>query len=393
MRKKSFLVILASCILAQAQIPLQAYGAEQFDFVLYKSLASAKAKENLLYSPYSVSSALTMTYTGANGETKEAMAQVLNLDSKHDEKTKQSARETIDSLQKLDNGTVLEIANTLFANKNIVFSKPFLSDNEKYFYAGTNVTDFSSPDAVNEINDWVKNKTHNRISKILDRVSGDAILYLINAIYFKGSWQNQFKREETKKEKFHGADGKEIDAMMMSMNRNYSYAENQDFQAIYLPYKDNRLGMFVFLPLKGKTLDDFEKKLDLKTFEKNCSLLASRPGTFKMPRFKIEDDMKLKDNLSKLGMEEAFDKTKADFTLMTNEQERVFINDVIHKTFMDVNEEGTEAAAVTAVEMCMTSARMEPQTPFTMTCDRPFFVALQDMQTKKILFMGHINKP
>jgi len=392
LQKKSILVLLASFLLAQ--YPLAALAADQFDFDLYKSLAQTKSKENFLYSPYSVSSALTMTYTGSAGTTKDAMAKVLGLDPKKDKATKDQAKADIDSLQKLEHGSVLEIANALFANKNIDFSKEFLSENEKYFYAGTTSMDFSAPEAVEKINGWVNEKTHEKISKILDKVSGDAILYLINAVYFKGAWQNQFKKEDTKKDKFHALDGTSLEVMMMSLSRNtFSYAENADFQAIHLPYKDNRLGLYVYLPAKGKTLDDFEKKLDLLSFEKHADLFKIRSGTFKMPRFKIEDDMKLKENLSKLGMEEAFDKNIADFSLMTNEKERVFINDVIHKTFMDVNEEGTEAAAVTAVEMCMTSARMDPQPVFEMTCNRPFFVALQDMQTKKLLFMGHINKP
>jgi len=392
LQKKSFLVLLSSLIFAQSG--LAAYGAEQFDFDLYKSLAANKTKENFLYSPYSVSSALTMTYIGSNSTTKEAMAKVLGLDPKKDKESKAAIKADIESLRKLENGSILEVANTLFANKNIEFSQEFLNENQKNFDADTNVTDFNAPDAVNKINDWVKEKTHEKISKILDKVNSDAILYLINAIYFKGAWQNQFNREDTKKEKFHSLDNKDLDVMMMSLSRNsFSYAETGDFQAVFLPYKDNRLGLYVFLPKKGKSLDEFEKTLDLKSFEKNTALFASRPGTFKMPRFKIEDDMKLKDDLSKLGMEEAFDKNKADFSLMTNEKNRVFINDVIHKTYMDVNEEGTEAAAVTAVEMCMTSARMDPPQPFAMTCDRPFFVALQDMQTKKLLFMGHITKP
>ncbi len=390
--KKSILVLLASILLAQN--PLIALAAEQFDFDLYKSLAASKCKENFLYSPYSVSSALTMTYTGSKDATKEAMAKVLNLSAKKDIEVKESAKVDIDSLQKLNNGSILEIANALFANKNIDFSKEFLSENEKYFYAGTNSMDFNAPDAVEKINDWVKEKTHDKICKILDKVSGDAILYLINAIYFKGAWQNQFKKEDTKKEKFYPLEGNDLDVMMMSLSRDsFSYAETSDFQAIHLPYKDNRLGLYVFLPKKGKTLDEFEKKLDLASFEKHSQLFSGRTGTLKLPRFKIEDDMKLKENLSKLGMEEAFDKNKADFSLMTNEKGRVFINDVIHKTYMDVNEVGTEAAAVTAVEMCMTSARMDPEPAFEMNCNHPFFIALQDMQTKKILFMGHINKP
>lgn len=391
LQKKSFLVLLTSLLLWQS--PLAVFSAAQFDFNLYKSLASTKAKENFLYSPYSVSSALTMTYTGSNGSTKDAIAQVLGLDPQKDKDTNAQEKATIDSLQKLSQGSVLEIANALFANKNIDFSKDFLNENEKNFYAATKVTDFSAPDAVSEINHWVKEKTHDKITKILDKVNGDAILYLINAIYFKAAWQNQFSTEETKKDKFHTIEGKDIDVMMMSMTRSFSYAENAEFQAVYLPYKDNRLGLYVFLPQNGKTLSEFEKHLDLTSFEKNAKLFTSRRGTFKMPRFKIEDDMKLKDNLSKLGMEEAFDRNKADFSLMTKEKQRVFINDVIHKTYMDVNEEGTEAAAVTAIEMCITSARMEPEQPFSMTCNRPFFIALQDMQTKKLLFMGHINKP
>lgn len=383
---------LADCCDSASDSNTNSVSDSNFDFDLYKDLAASKQKENFLISPYSISSALTMTYTGAAGETKGAMAKVLGLSGK-DEDIKNRAKADIDSLQKLENGTMLEIANALFANKNIDFKKEFLDENNKYFYAGTQSLDFSAAGALDKINGWVSEKTHKRIEKILDKISGDAILYLINAIYFKGTWQDQFKKENTKETDFHKPDGTGK-VSMMSLNRsNFSYMQNQDCQAIYLPYKDHRLGLFVFLPGKHKKLEDFEKSLDAKSFEKLTGSFSIRAGTIKLPRFKIEDSMRLKENLSKLGMSEAFDQNKADFTSMTNEKNRVSINDVIHKTFMEVNEEGTEAAAVTAVEMVMTSARIEPEPPFEMTCDRPFFIALQDRQTQKILFLGHIVNP
>ncbi len=376
------------------QSTLCAWGADSFDFDLYKNLAATKTNENLLYSPYSVSSALTMTYIGSQKATKEAMAKVLSLSGKSDEEIKNAAKADLDSLKKLENGTVLEIANALFANKNIDFKKEFLEENQKYFYAGTQSMDFAAADAVNKINDWVSEKTHKKIEKIIDKIGDDAILYLINAIYFKGAWQDQFKKENTAEANFHSSEGPPKKIPMMSLYQShYSYLENDDCQAVFLPYKDGRLGLYVILPKKNKKLDVFEQSLDHKTWEKMTAAFKSRQGNFKMPRFKIENSMKLKENLSKLGMEEAFDQSKADFTNMTNEKNRVFINDVIHKTYMDVNEEGTEAAAVTAVEMCMTSARMDPESPFEMTCDRPFFIAMQDRETQKLLFLGHVTNP
>lgn len=396
MRLKTTLLALAFSLLQTNALNAQEAVSENksidtFPFDMYKNLAATKGKENFLISPYSISTALTMTYTGAVGATKEAMAKVLCLSGKNDEEIKNQAKTDIESLSKVEKGTILEIANALFANKNINFKKDFLDENKKYFDAGTQSMDFSAAESLDKINGWVSEKTHKKIEKILDKVSGDAILYLINAIYFKGTWQDQFKKSDTKDRDFHKVDGTKNKVPMMSLNRTFSYMENPDCKAVFLPYKDTRFGLYIFLP--ASKLDQFENSLDQKSFEKMTSLFRSRPGTLKLPRFKMEDSMKLKDSLCKLGMEEAFDPKMADFSAMTNEKERVFINEVIHKTFMEVNEEGTEAAAVTAVEMCMTSARTEPETPFEMTCDRPFFIALQDRQTQKLLFLGHVVNP
>jgi serpin B len=236
--------------------------------------------------------------------------------------------------------------------------------------------------------------TDNRIDKIVDRISSETILFLINAIYFKGQWTNEFEKGKTREDDFRLADGGQKKLPMMSQSGKYNYYKGKDFQAVSLPYGTGRMSMYVFLPDKRTTLDQFERDLTVENWENWIKSFRMAPGEVMLPRFKIEYEVDLNDVLKALGMSEAFDAHRANFSgiAQLSQADRIYISKVKHKTFAEVNEEGTVAAAATAVEVGVTSVQL-PQENFIMEVDRPFFVAIRDNLTGTVLFMGSIADP
>ncbi|MGE0266805.1 MAG: serpin family protein [Candidatus Obscuribacterales bacterium] len=375
-------------------LPALAESTDSFGLDLFKQLSKEKPGENLLMSPYSISTALTMTLNGAGGKTKEAMIDVLKLGKPDLKSIDEQAQAVRSSLASSGGGVILEVANALFARKGISFNKDFLEANKRYFDASTKTVDFKSKEALGIINGWVSEKTHGKIPTIIDQIPGDAILYLINAIYFKGTWEHQFKKSATTAGDFKLASGKTREVKMMHAHRDdYPYLENEKFQAINLYYKNRDKSLYLFLPREGSSLEKFEADLSAASLQGFFEGFRNREGSLAMPRFKLEDRRKLKSSLSALGMKIAFDPNRADFKKMASIDENILIDEVFHKTFMEVNEEGTEAAAVTAVQMARATAMMNPVRPFDMVLDRPFFFVLRDNKTGTVLFLGHVMDP
>jgi serine protease inhibitor len=396
---------LAAMVLALASIfmpPSQAAssidldgGTNAFGLKLFQTLAKDSADKNLLISPLSISLALTMTYNGADGTTKSAMASALGFGGQTSDDVNAEAQAVMNSLRKPGGTTRLEIANSLFGSKKVAFKAPFIDANKKYFDAEVESIDFGDPGSLGKINGWVSKKTHAKIPTILDEINPAAVLYLLNAIYFKGAWEHEFETAQTESKPFHLANGSKKDVAMMKMYRgDFSYAETPEFQAVSLPYNDKRLSLFVFLPAKNQSLASFEKTLTAANWESWMKKFHVKPGEVQLPRFKFSDDFKLAEPLSAIGMRQAFDPRGANFSKMAVVPEGpLFISQVLHKTFMEVNEEGTEAAAVTAVVMVPGSAPVAAPKPFSFVADRPFFIALHDSETNKLLFLGHIADP
>jgi serpin B len=363
-----------------------------FAIDLFKTVAANRANENVLVSPLSVHTALTMTYTGAEGETEKAMGKTLGLSNKQEAAGQTKAK--LESLRNPGAKTKLEIANALFGDKNISFRPDFLKTTRENFDAELNSLDFGNSEAaLKTINDWVAKQTHGKITSILDSIGKDAILYLVNAVYFKGLWSEPFDKKQTSSETFFSPDKAEKVPTMHMHSDEFQYFETPEFQALMLPYNDKRLSLLIFLPAKNKNLQSFENSLDQKKFENYTQAFRKREGSLSLPKFKIEDKMLLNEPLGKMGMGIAFDPDRADFKKMVNLKANVYISKVLHKTFMEVNEEGTEAAAVTAVEMSVATAMMPTNPPFEMKVNRPFFIALRDWKTGTILFAGHVVKP
>lgn len=364
----------------------------RFGFKLYSEIGKQSAGKNVFVSPASVALALAMTYNGSEGETRQAMARGLELSGMTLEEINRAYSDLHKSLLSLDPKVQIEVANSLWGRKEVSFRADFLQRTKEFYNAEVSALDFNDPSAPSTINDWVKKKTHDKISKIVDQISQDSILFLINAIYFKGKWADEFEKANTSEQDFTLASGAVKKHPMMSRTGRYPYLKGKNFQAIGLPYGNKRVSMYVFLPEKGTGLEDFLKGMDGQTWDGWMSQFKETKGDIVLPRFKLDYEITLNDALSGMGMGVAFEPDRADFSGMLQTGQRAFISGVKHKTFVEVNEEGTEAAAVTSVEVQTTSARIERDT-FRMVVDRPFFCAIRDNQTGTILFMGSINEP
>jgi serine protease inhibitor len=361
----------------------------KFGFKLFSEILQENSNNNVFISPTSIAIALAMTYNGASGETQAAMANALELQGMSLSEVNQANEALKTTLENADSDIQLSIANSLWAKQDISFKPEFLRRNQEFYDTQVTNLDFANPEAKRVINNWVKENTNGKIPQIISEIQPDDILFLINAIYFKGNWADKFDKEQTVERPFYLADGTQKQHPMMSQLGEYQYYEDDSVQAISLPYGKGRLSFYIFLPRETVSLDTFEQQLTPENWQQWMNLFGKRDGSIVLPRFKLEYEIQLNEALKVLGMDVAFDR-RADFSNMTEED--VLINQVKHKTFVEVNEEGTEAAAATSIGMVLTSAAI-PQTTFEMVVDRPFFCAIRDNQTGTILFMGSIREP
>lgn len=354
----------------------------RFGFKLLQDLCKRDPGGNIFISPLSISIALTMTYNGAVGETERAMAEILEIDALDLSTINQSNKALRNSLENPDPKVEISIANSIWSRQGVDFSAKFLERNRVYFGAEIVSLDFSSPQATEIINEWVNTNTNGKIEKIVDRIDPQTLLFLINAIYFKGNWQDEFDPSRTRPGIFYLLDGSEKQVQMMRREGEYLYFHGANFEVTSLPYGDGRLGMYIFLPNRNSNLNKFLENLNEKNWEGWIAQLQNRRHEIMLPRFKLEYEVRLNDALEALGMGIAFG-GGADFSGMGPS---LFISEVRHKTFVEVNEEGTEAAAVTAVVGVKSL-------PPAFRVDRPFFFAIYDTETETILFMGTVTEP
>jgi serpin B len=361
----------------------------KFGFNLFSQLLVKDNNKNIFVSPSSIAFALAMTYNGADGSTQEAMAKALEIQSMNLAQINSSYAQLKASLENPDSQVMLNIANSLWADKNTTLKSDFIQNNQDFYQAKVTNLNFSDAGASSTINSWVKENTQGKIDKIVDKIDPDQVLFLLNAIYFKGSWTNEFDQDKTADFPFYLSSGEEKQHPMMSQSGDYKYYETEKFQAVSLPYGENaRVSFYVFLPKQNSDLKSFYENLSAANWEQWMSQFAKREGSVRLPRFKMDYEATLNHALSALGMEEAFT-NNANFSQMGN---NLKISQVKHKTFVEVNEEGTEAAATTSVGIALTSAKL-PQQPFQMIVNRPFFCAIRDNQTGSVLFMGSIVEP
>jgi len=332
--------------------------------------------------------ALSMVQNGARGETSRQIMATLGAGNIPPPQLNAANKALLDYLSKLDPKINLEIANALWVNKGASIKSDFISVTRRDYEAEVAAGDFQDPATVKQINKWVGARTHDKIPSILEPPLDPRLrLILLDAIYFKGDWLAPFDPKLTRDRPFTLGNGQTVRHPRMSRAGRYGYREEDRFTAVELPYAGGAISMYVFLP-KG-TLDEFLKTFTAADLEAAIARMSSRQGAVEMPRFKLENEYELTGVLPKMGMPLAFG-SRADFSGISDEPLRIGF--VKQKTFVDVNEQGTEAAAVTAIgAMAMAVVREAP--PFHFVVDRPFFMAIRERPTGLILFLGAIFDP
>jgi serine protease inhibitor len=368
-----------------------AAASNAFGFDLFQQLRRQEADKNVFFSPLSVMVALAMTYNGAAGETKKAMARALKIEGMNDDALNRASAELLKALKSSDPKIELAVANSLWARGGTRFNEDFLARNRQFYGAEISTLDFNSPQSTATINRWVSASTKGKISKIIDKIDPQEVMFLINAVYFKGQWQKRFEKTLTKEQPFHLSGGQQKPVPMMAQSGNYLYQRGDKFQAVNLPYGKGGVSLYLFLPDQGSSLDEFMKGLSFQKWEELVHNFKDTPGDVKLPRFKLDYEKTLNDALKSVSMGVAFNPREADFSGIRPERD-LFISEVKHKAVVEVNEEGTEAAAATSIGIAITSARQTPER-FSFIADRPFLMAIRDSQTGAILFMGTVADP
>ncbi len=366
----------------------------RFGLKLFKEVVQQDRDSNVFISPLSVSMALGMTYNGAEGTTEEAMRNVLELAGLTEQEINESYQSLIDLLTQLDPKVIFEIANSIWCREDFPVKEEFININHTYFDAEVAALNFNAPDASKAINGWVDEKTHGKITEIVpEQIDPATVMFLINAIYFKGTWTYEFDEDDTRDDWFYLPDSSRIRCDMMTQENEFSYLENNLFQAIDLPYGNEKFSMTIFLPKQGVDIDSLVNKFNQDNWDSWLGSFAKETGNLYLPKFTLEYKITLNDVLTALGMGIAFDGNRANFGGIADLTEllgNLYISKVLHKTYIKVDEEGTEAAAVTSVEIGITAM---PPAGFMMRVDRPFVFAIRENHSQTILFMGKIVEP
>ena len=364
---------------------------------LLKDLARRDPGANVFVSPASVELALAMTYNGAGGSTRTAMAKALGLDKMTLGEANRANADLLALLKGIDPEVEIDIANSLWGRQGVAFDDGFIQRSTASYGAEVRPVDFADQASADTINSWVRDKTKGKIAQLVDHMAiQDAVLVLVNALYFKGAWSAPFDKHATLDGPFTPLDGKPVTLPMMRQSGKFQYVETKDLQAISLPYGAKRMTAYVLLPKPDVKLADFIAGLTADSLKKLTAQMTAQHGMIVLPRFKSDYSTSLKASLGALGMGSAFT-AGADFSGMVKPESLTalggtpLLSDVVHKTALEVNEEGTEAAAATGVVVGV--AAMPPERPFRMTVDRPFVLILQDSRTGAILFLGSIVRP
>ena len=362
--------------------------SNSFSFSLLNKSLDGTA-ENRMISPLSVSQALSMTLNGASGTTLEAIQKTLGLEGLTKEEINTICFDLTTALLKADPNVVMNIANSIWIRKDFTVLDPFIITNQTYYSAQVSKIDFNTA-ALTAINKWVSDKTNGKIPTILQSISDNEIMFLINAIYFNGKWKYQFETSKTQNEQFTCTNKTAVSVPMMKMENSFGYSVQSGYKALKIPYGADKFQMILLLPDIGNTPDNIAEKLNSTNWETLITGLKIKTKLpIWIPKWKFSWEKTMNDMLISLGMKVAFDPNYANFSAI-NPDNQIYITKVIHKTFIDVSESGTEAAAVTSVGVGVTSMPLDPPS-FYLT--RPFLFFITEEDTGAILFAGKVENP
>lgn len=370
----------------EGEVNTLVHANNQLAFDLLAEISNDTA-DNVFLSPASLYIALSLVYNGADGETKSEMDELLGF--KEVNQLNQSNQSFYQQLMNEKSGITLQIANSIWLNDEFQFQRDFQDSMNEFYEAEISEVDIADPSTTDLINNWVKENTEGRIEEIVEGpLDPEIVTFLINAIYLDAAWQHAFDSNSTHTSEFHLLDNSTKEVEMMMQVEQFDYLEQSDFQGIVLPYGDGQMSMQIFLPKEG--IDDFDEKFTLEKWESWQHDFQKEDVQVMLPAFEVEFEATLKEALEDLGMTDAFNE-HANFSKLVKETDEVYISEIKQKTFLLVDEEGTEAAGATSVEMSTTS--MPGNGPSVMEINRPFFLVIIDEQTDAILFTGKITEP
>jgi serine protease inhibitor len=363
--------------------------ANKFAFDIFKPIVGeTKGSENMMISPFSISSALSMVLNGAAGETFEAVRHTLRYDDKTLEEINQAYLKLLEEMIPVDKRVTVEVANSVWAEKRLTIKQSYVDALEHWYLAEARNIDVSDPHAVDIVNGWIEDKTHDRIQDMLDYLSPDLAMLLINAIYFNGKWRYQFEKDDTHDRLFYVTPESPVEVPMMYQEENFAVTRTGNSTLVELPYGQGNYSMVVMLPDEGISLAEAAATLNPENWSAWMSYrsMGASKVQLSLPRFEYEYKRELKDDLTAMGMGIAFSGS-ADFSNITDQG--IFISRVLHQTFIKTDEEGTEAAAATVVEFEFTSM---PSTT-VVNVNRPFLYFIRETTTGTIVFMGQVSDP
>lgn len=364
----------------------QTFAFEFFEHLFVEE--SLGEDNNFMVSPLSLSMALAMTWNGAAGETKEAMQQTLKMDGFSDDELNSYYKKLREALLKTDPSTKLSIANAIFTNQSVKINPDFVNTNRSFYEATVEAVDFTRTETVGIINKWASDNTNGLIDKVIEKTKPEDLMYLLNAIYFKGIWNSEFDKKNTSERPFTYENGTRKNVEMMKQTAKFNYTNDENLQLVQLPYGNQAFSMMVLLPAEDKRLQDVVEVTRQEGYWENLkSGLYEAEVELSLPKFKTEYSKRLNEVLAKMGMGIAFANV-ADFSRMSDAPAK--IDFVKQDTYISTDESGTEAAAVTTIGMIMTSLPVNPE-KVVFNANRPFLYLIQENSTGAILFMGAVK--
>lgn len=362
----------------------------QFGFEIFQKVnASLGEPKNTMISPMSISLALAMVYTGTSGDTKKQMEDMLHKSGLTPDDINQSYKELVAALSSHDPKVELAISNAIFYRNTFSVKNDFITTNQNYYQAEVAGLDFTkTAETLNKVNGWVNTKTKGKIDKIIEQVNPEDVMYLLNAIYFNGEWQYRFDPKETTDMPFTKEDNQVVQVPTMTIENPYKVYSHESFQMLEMPYGSGKYSMLIFLPASGKSTNNVISLLSAENVDDWLTKMTEQKEKVYLPKFEFKFDDSLVDELNALGMTDAFNDAKANLSGISDAA-KLIISEVMHKSYIKVDERGTEAAAVTGITIGVTSMPIDN----SFRVDHPFVFAIREKDTKAILFIGKVMNP